>query len=261
MSQVSVVWNPVQWGFDAGGIWSDNFQMGLSPAGPGGGMIFDANNHQSLRFVTVGGDTRIIDGPLLLGFVLECDSNRGPATTSPATVELGLVPDPQPEDYSTALLPWTRGEVSLGTFTFTVPVTPATVVATFVLSADAVTLMRAHVVCSSRWNGRMAVSVRNVDPVITAALRLFHPGATQLAIATTSQENQWFSGLQGGPYGGRARYVRDSRFGMPALNTELVRDGDQPGLWVRPWDSDPEDEPTRYRPRPGEGTVNDDINT
>ena len=46
---------------------------------------------------------------------------------------------------------------------------------------------------------------------------------------------------------------------MPALNTELVRDGDQPNLWVRPWDSDPFDEPNTYRPRPGEGTVDDEI--
>ena len=80
------------------------------------------------------------------------------------------------------------------------------------------------------------------------------------AVSLTLDHEPFFSGLAGGPTGPRQRFVRDHRYGMPALNQELVRDGDQPGLWVRPWDRDSEDEPARYKPRPGEGTVDDDIN-
>jgi hypothetical protein len=57
------------------------------------------------------------------------------------------------------------------------------------------------------------------------------------------------------PTGERARGVRDQRFGMPALSTHLVQDGDQPGLWVNPEHSDPEDEfrESDYLPDPHEG--------
>jgi len=106
---------------------------------------------------------------------------------------------------------------------------------------------------SGGFRGRIAVAI--------------HINATGLGLnrvdsaSLTMTWEPFFQGLIGGPHGGRHRFVRDARFGMPALNTELIRDGDQPSLWVRPGDSDPEDEPRRYRPRPGEGTVDDDINT
>jgi hypothetical protein len=46
---------------------------------------------------------------------------------------------------------------------------------------------------------------------------------------------------------------------MPALSTELVRDGDNPSLWVRGHDVDPEDEVATYRRRSGEGSTDDGI--
>ena len=81
-------------------------------------------------------------------------------------------------------------------------------------------------------------------------------------ITSASLSVDWrpfFSGLAGGPTGGGIRAVRDGRFGMPAWNRDLIRDGDNPGLWVRSEDFDPEDEEQTYRPRPGEGTVDDGI--
>jgi hypothetical protein len=88
------------------------------------------------------------------------------------------------------------------------------------------------------------------------------PGILDLSspLQWNSLETQlFFGGMRGGPYGGHVRSVRDGRYAMPALSTELVQDGDQTSLWVRPWDADPEDPETEYRPKPGEGSVDDEV--
>ncbi len=255
---VTVTWTPVQWGFASAGVWSDSAMMPLTPDGSTGGIVFDANNHQSLDVTTVGGDQRILDGPLLLTFGLTVDANRGAATTTPCTLEFGVVSDAQPANFSSSLLPWNRNEASLGTFVVTVAETPAFTTLSLAMGAEGVTMLRAHAAHRSRWNGRIAISVRNISTVASQTIRLFSTGGIA-AFATTTQEQRFFSGLQGGPTGPRQRIVRDSRFGMPAVNSELIQDGDNPGLWVRASDWDPKDPPASYKPRSGEGTVDDGI--
>jgi hypothetical protein len=170
-------------------------------------------------------------------------------------VELGFVPEAAVTNYTAVLLPWSRNEISLGTFDLgAVPVLPDVLQVTLTPASVPFTEVRAHVTSRSTWSGRLALSIRQTSG---SNLQLRAPDSSPVELLTTQE--LFFTGLAGGPTGPRIRAVRDGRFAMPAFNTELIRDGDQPNLWVRPSDWDPEDEPARYRPRPGEGTVDDDI--
>lgn len=256
----TVTWTPSQWGSATGGVFTTGVLMNLDAAGTvTGGAIFDATAAQTLRTATVGGQVKLLDGPILTALSLVIVMNRPIGSTGPATMEVGLVPEATPADYSNALLPWARSEVSLGTFTIDAIGQPLTQAITTTLSLGALEALRSYTTSRSNWSGKLALSFRANNATITANIRLFHPGPQgDLAQAVTTQA-AFFSGLVSTVGGGRRRVVRDHRYAMPAMNSELVRDGDQPGLWVRPWDADPEDEPNTYRPRPGEGTVDDPI--
>ena len=260
MSVSTITWSPTAlWGVGSGGVWLE-----LTPNDVTGdvtlegsdeaGVIFDATTDQTFRFATVAGDQRMLDGPILLAGDLRFFARRVVGSNPPWTVEVGLVSDPQPVDFSAPdELPWERGEVSLGIFTLAdVPVAPDAT--QYTLTLPAVDL-RALVTSRARWNGRLALSLRAFS--FANRVRVMN-GPSFPVEMVTSQESLWFSGLVGGP-SGHVRAVRDGRYGMPAFSTELVRDGDDPGLFVRPFDSDPEDEEQTYRPRPGEGSVDDQI--
>jgi len=218
------------------------------------GIIFDAGTTQDLRFDTVGGQNRILDGPIVASFSLNFLATHIAPSTAPFRMQIGLVADPQPADFSTAVFPFFRNEIDLGTFDLgSIPVTPSTLAVS--LSLDA-TLIRSHITSRSTWNGRLALSLRNPQPFSPQHSYLIDSGTS---ITATTEQQIFFGGLIGGPSGPRQRYVWDGRFGMPALNTELIRDGDNPALFVRAHDWDPEDPETEYRPRSGEGTVDDGI--
>lgn len=256
MALTSVTWSPpVQWGTASAGVWTDSNTIGgLIADIITGGMVFDAKLDQTLRFQS----GFILDGPVVASFVLQCDTRQGGVgPVVPHTLEFGIVPDAQPVDYSNAALPWTRGEVSLGTFTVTTALASIDTTLSFTLSGAFMAELRAQSTSRSRWNGRTAISVRSLTSQPGASFNLFSTGLNVVANAATTQE-LFFAGLTGGPPG-KVRAVRDGRYAMPAFNTELIRDGDNPGLWVRPFDFDPEDEEATYRPRPGEGTVDDEI--
>jgi len=217
------------------------------------GMIFDARNEQALRTTTVGGDTRCLDNPVFVTASLGLTLSRNAPGADPV-ITVGLVPDPQPVNYQVTalpntLLPTTRGELTLATFTPIVPLAPNMLAVSVALDA---LLIRTHVTSRARWNGRFALSLST-----TSVISIFVRNDLTPLTLTSSQE-LFFAGLAGGP-SGKARAVRDGRFAMPAFNAELIRDGDQPGLWVRPFDFDPEDLEATYRPRPGEGTIDDEI--
>lgn len=261
----TVTWLPAQWGTGSDPLtWSEGTQMGMDILGAiRGGIVFNANNQQSLRFATVSGDTRILEGPIVTSLTLTASANAGPTGPYTGVLEVGVVPDPQPANFSATLLPWSRSEVSLGMYDVFCVLQPAISTQTITLTSAAMALIRAHVTSSSRWNGKLALSLRG-----TAAgggtVRLFtnplpdgSPGTGIQATGTTVQAT-FFSGLSGGP-AGKVRAVRDGRFGLPAWSTELMRDGDQPSLWVRDFDVDPEDPDATYRPKPGEGTTDDEI--
>jgi len=115
---------------------------------------------------------------------------------------------------------------------------------------------------SAWWAGRfgfiLEVATLTPDPGNPAFLNDPLPGEANEILWSPVQLLAFFTGLAGGP-SGKVRAVRDSRYAMPALNTELIRDGDNPALWVRPFDWDPDDPEQTYRPRPGEGTIEDEI--
>lgn len=273
MSVSSITWSPTaQWGGGVGAAWGDGIIV-PGPPFPGtgancnpvlnffAGIIFDANLSQTLRFATVGGVQRILDPPILLSpfqlniFIASALLDNGPDNR----IEVGFVPEPSPANYANGAtsVPWGRGEIILETFTLTgLPIFPLPgIMFSFVLSAASTTLIRAHVTSRSNWDGRVAFSFRAAG-ANAFEIQNFTPNG--LAAAVTSQESIFFSGLAGGPPT-RARAVRDGRYGMPALSTELIRDGDNPGLFVRPFDWDPEDKEATYRPRPGEGSIDDEI--
>lgn len=249
----TVIWgNPTsQWGTSTGAAWTtrafaDGVPVSIGPAQPHVGIIFAPTG---LKFQ--GG--RVVDNPSVSTLTLRLPIF---GTFGNVTVRLWFVPQVDVADFSDTALPLTRGEVLLGTFTIIDP--PAAFLTIFSLAVPGAALvdLRAQVTQRTRWTGRVAFVVEWF--VGGASFDLVN-GPTDAITASVTQE-LFFSGTIGEP-GARVRAVRDHRYGMPALNTELVRDGDNPGLWVRPWDSDSEDEPARYRPRPGEGSVDDEVGT
>lgn len=251
---ISVTWgNPTaQFGSaDAADVWAtlpfDAFSFVTLDAALNlrAGVIFDAG----LRFDSSG---HALDSPILTAFTLRAiylNFGAFPAIQ----VEYFLLVDPEPADFASgALAPLNRGEVSLGTLDMTLALGNQTTV-DFSFSAAQILQARAQITSRARWNGRFALAIRsNVAGPIFLQNNLGSP----LLLLTTQEP--FFAGLTGGP-SGKVRAVRDGRYGMPAWNGELVSDGDQPGLFVRPWDFDPEDEEATYRPRPGEGSVDDPI--
>lgn len=257
----SITWTPTQWGTGSGGVWTDTAQMALDAAGSvTGGAIFDASSGQTLRFATVGGQNRILEAPIVAVASFSVDANRGLGAGTPAFIEIGVVPDPQPANFSNSRIPWSLGEVSLGTFSIASDITPLFTRETIAFTTQMATLVRAHVTSRSSWNGKVAFSFRGNNPAdLTSTIRFFHPGLAGLASSLVTSQDLFFGGLVGGPFGGPVRVQRDGRYAMPAWSGQLVEDGDQPGLWVRPFDADPEDPTDEYRPRPGEGSIDDEV--
>lgn len=156
--------------------------------------------------------------------------------------------------YSASQLAGARGEVALTdpfvlpsiTGVFAVVLDPSVFAAAInhaLNSARVVTLAIVPVAGTGRVEGQFAGSGHATAQVPTLTL-------------TTVPA---FTGVLGGPMNMPVRAVLDSRFGFPAFSDELVPDGDQPGLWVRPEHWDPEDRQQEYEPSPTEGTVDDEI--
>lgn len=252
-----------QWGvYSIGGdVWSDlpfNDLTGILTLTPGvfsGGIVFDAMAWQTYETEVVGGVTMVLEAPLLTGFSLSFAANRTFAGTH--VLEVGLVTEPIPANYTNGNgSPWNRSETLVTQLTLTgLPASPAVRTYTITFDSEDELLVRS-LMGRGFWSGRLAFSLRAATG--SPAFRLLN-GPTVPFQGIAAQETQWFSGLAGGPDGPRLRVVRDGRYGMPILNTQAVRDGDNPSLWVRSEDFDPEDEEQTYRPRPGEGTVDDQI--
>lgn len=181
------------------------------------------------------------------------------------TIEVWCVPEAAPAEYGATKLPFARAELKVsganyvwngvGT-TLTLTIGTHTSAAATATCKDNWQTIRALSIGSHLWSGKIALSLKNLTGGFAFAFNSTESAGQSPELLLT--QTPFFAGLIGGPLGKR-RFVRDGRFGMPALNTELVRDGYNPSLYVRAFDQDPEDPPTRYRPRKGEGTVDDDI--
>lgn len=257
----TVSWgNPtVQWGTLTAGVWTtlafgDSIFGAVNPtAGTVLGVIFTWSD---LEY----SGTRVVDNPVVSGITFRVPV-LGIALNNPRTVRLSCDLDFDSALYSTGSAPLTRGETNLGNFTI-----PASGSFNFVtpeyedltISSALVTQIRALVTSRALWQGRIAFVLQDVTapPDGTAGFLVANGPTTPLLLRV--EQDLFYSGLTGGP-SGRVRAVRDSRYGMPAFNPELVRDGDNPGLFVRSWDADPEDEEATYQPKPDEGTVTDEV--
>jgi hypothetical protein len=252
----TVTWgNPAtQWGSSTGGVWTTlpfndlgNFATVAQPTLVG--FIFTP---AGLRFS--GGV--VVDAPVVSGITLNFPCLQRDLLSVPEEgIELFFVPEEDVADFSNTALPLTRGEISLGTYELFVDNFATPTYSSATIPASALVDVRAFVTSRARWTGRIAFVMQHTD-VVDLGFFLGNSPTTPLT-ATVTQE-LFFAGLVGGP-SGKARAVRDGRFAMPAFNHELVRDGDNPGLWVRSFDADPDDPETKYRPRPGEGSVDDEI--
>jgi len=218
------------------------------------GLIFDA-----LRIVTIGGvgygqplttsGGRVVDTPILTGFSFRMTFG------SAAEVAWFLVRDESPADFSDSNLPFLVNFTTDAVGTMMVPPTGVPVEVTLPFSAALRETLRAWVTSRAQWTGRVAlIGVPNMSG---GSSTITNSGSVQIT-ATTAQEPFW-TGLVGGPYGGKARFARDSRFGMPAVHTQLVQDQYNTALWVRADDVDPDDPEQTYRQRPGEGTTDDKV--
>ncbi|MCI0408177.1 MAG: hypothetical protein L0191_06390, partial [Acidobacteria bacterium] len=222
----TITWgNPTaQFGNSNGALWQTRpfDALSIAPLSLAGdneaGVIFDAALQQTLRFDVLG---NLLDSPILTAFTLRADYLRFAGVANPQ-VEVLLVQDPRPADYSDAALPLERGEASLGIQTLALGGLGSITSQDFVFDAAGIMTARTQVVGRARWQGRFALTIapRTVGSVLflqntpTNPLRLF-----------TVQE-PFFAGIVGGPAQGKTRVVRDYRYGMPAFREELVRDGD-----------------------------------
>ena len=259
MTTTSVTWTPVQRGLFTAGIWADapdGFGV-FTAVGDTAGFVFDAATGQTLRFAMVGSQQRILEGPLIMDWTLNfrVGTLLGPGPSACA-FELAYVPQAAAENYTTALPPFGRSEISLETFSVgVVPNLPNTIPVSISPNASQMSDLRALVTSRAAWSGRLALSLRQT---LGNPLEIVAPSVSPVTLVT-AQDLVFFSGLIGGPIGPGVRVVRDGRFAMPAFSNQLVSDGDQHGLFVRAGDWDPEDETASYRPRPGEGSINDEV--
>lgn len=252
----TVAWSTAQWGTFQSGVWTTLAEADGVEANPRGDVptrllafILELPNPEF-------SGSRILDAPIVSGITLQfptLEVGGGPSFSQP--VRLSVLLATTTADYSTASPPLSRGETTVGTFTLQVDggvLVPK--VEPLVIPTATVTQIRSQVTSSAFWDGRLAFVVEALE--FSAGFRVLN-GPTNPLTADMEQD-LFFSGLTGGP-AGRIRAVRDSRFGMPAFHPELVRDGDNPGLFVRSFDVDPEDEEATYQPKPDEGTVTDEV--
>jgi hypothetical protein len=184
-------------------------------------------------------------------------SVRFPSPDFTGTIRASVVPDQTPAFYSgPALLPTLRSELFLAdsaSFDFTAVEVPVEI------ELAAATL--GAVVDKTGWNGLVAISLELVTDApssVILSIAAAEHATSQAPTLSITGFNPTFTGLRGGPPG-RARAVRDGRYGMGGFSDELVEDGEVPGLWVRPWDRDPREEEAEYKPSPREGVVDDEI--
>ena len=255
-------------GSSVAGGWNDVLDgLTLSLAPPTTsfvGLTFDFG----LRFSAMGTP---LDPPIVSAGQLVLTTHPS-VVADPGTsiLEVWGVPETNPDLYSLAEAPFTRSEilVAAANYVWSGVGTQVTFnLGTYLTAGNANTpacaanfeLGRMLGTGSNFWNGRVSLSLRSLTPGLVftfCSAETAGANAPQLRVTQTN----FFSGLIGGPTGPRQRIVRDQRFAFPALNTEVVQDG-VVGMWVRPDDRDPEDLPATYRPKPGEGSIDDDIPT
>lgn len=244
---------PAQDGSFIAAGWEESLGgLSLAVGGPAPsvvGLVFD----WSLSTNSAG---TVLDPPIIsslsLTLVGHADMSSDPGTD---TIEVWYVPEVDPDDYGTTLAPFTRSEVFLASANFTWAGVGTSVTIDLTQTAELWDALRMLYLGSSRWSGRLALSIANSG---FGGPFTFNSNEGAGGPTLTSVETPFWNGLTGAGSKGE-RMVRDGRFGMPATNRELVRDGDNKGLWVRPTDGDPEDEQQTYRPKPGEGTVDDTV--
>ena len=251
MAQVIHTTDTGQDGFSLFGTWQPDTDDGFSLSEgltSRAGLIFNVGvNTNSIGYPLA--QPRI--GSLSLRLTTHPDMTVNPGA---AVVQAWIVNETNPQNYGPGFIPLARGEQLIGQSNFVWTGVGTQVTVDF--SLDAFETYRTTRLSSALWAGRIAVSLMITTTVI---LKFNSSESAGTGPELLADQASFFAGLTGGPTGPRQRFVLDGRFGMPALNTELVRDGDSPGLWVRPSDQDPEDEQATYRPKPGEGTVDDKI--
>lgn len=248
----TVAWSTVQWGTFEAGVWTPLAMADGIEARPSGldnrllAFIVELPNPQL-------SGTRILDAPVVSGVKLQLPTLEVGALPNDRQVRISVGLTTTTDDYSTASPPLSRGETTAGTFIFQGGGTLIPMVVPLEIQTSIVTEIR-RVTSSAFWDGRLSFVVESLD--IDAGFRVLNGPSNPL---TTDMDQDLFFGGRVGGGEGRIRAVRDSRYGMPAWNHELVRDGDNPGLFVRAWDVDPEDEEAQYKPKPDEGTVTDEV--
>ena len=218
----------------------------------------------SLRFAA----GRPLDPPIISTFTVVLTGHPAMAADPGVdVVEMYAVPQAVPADFSGGLIPFGRGELLVGAGAFVwagVGTAVSITIGVYLTVGHAQTptcvanwdTIRMRSLGSSLWNGKLCLSFKNLgvgQVLIFNSMESVGGGPVLSAVETS-----FFAGLIGGPTGPRQRFVRDQRFGFPALNTEVVQDG-VVGMWVRPDDRDPEDLPATYRPKSGEGSVDDEV--
>lgn len=219
------------------------------------GIQFDITAFRDYTLQTVNSEVRIADTPVSSNVILTFNASRNVNATG--LIEILLDSDPQAPVFADGSGPDVEDRssmVSLGTVLLEdLPLFPTLQAYDIALDGD---LMRAHLLSKARWGGTIALAIRNAGGAGTIRIRNGLTDTT--AISMSMNQDAFFTGLLGDsqPY---VRAVRDSRYGVATLSNKLVRDGNDPGLWVFERDRDPLDRPSEYIPDPREGVVDDEI--
>lgn len=256
MTLSTVNWgNPtVQWGHETGGVWTTlNFQDGVFATCDANSRVGFILSCPGLQFNSTG---RPLDNPVVVNVTLRLPVLAFPLITDPRVIELWFQPGTTTPNFGPGSLPLSRGEESLGLFTFIANNALNPEYSDVVLTNANTLRIRAFTTSRALWDGRLAFVLES--QTIDGGFMLSN-GPSLPLLASVTQE-QAFSGLVGyGREHGRVRAVRDTRFGIPTLSNKLVRDGDRPGLWVFPTDRDEKDPVRTYRPSPREGSRDDEV--
>lgn len=217
-----------------------------------GGVVFDLGAARSFNDRGI-----MLDPPVLITMVLRLVvHSRMVADPGAAAIEVWGVPEYTPVNYTDVIRPFGRSEVLAGTgqFQWTGPgqVFPIT------LDTAGFELLRLKWWGSSRWTGRLGLSLRSTTPGLAVEFTSTEStGEVPPALLVT--EEKPFTGVLGWPTRG-ARAVRCPKTGLPFLADEAVEDGYHKGLMVSPMGFDPEDRRGKdFYPPPDEGVVKDKV--
>lgn len=239
------------------GVWnSTSTTLSLLSGATWAGLHFDL--FASIREPEQG----YLQAPPIIDSLLT-DPSLIPALTAPTlslqqvnaaalTFNVRFSPEVDPEPYSAASNPGSRGELFVGSQLF-LPGPGVGVRQSITLDQTVMAPYTTH----RNWRGRMAMMVA-VVPFLSST-DLYSLEATSGWATLEVDQHSFHTGGMDFPHHRRGRVVHDYKMGYPYMSDESVADGYLEGVKVHPDSWDPKDPTPTYVPPTGEGVADDDV--